>query len=81
MSEAVFLSMDKNKDGFVSKGELKLAQRNVSMAELNALIDEIDTDGDGKLTFEEVKQVALRLKANKPTSSPAKNSSGKKWAI
>jgi hypothetical protein len=34
MSQAVFDDMDKNKDGFVSKGELKLAQRGVSMKDL-----------------------------------------------
>jgi EF hand len=29
MSQAVFDEMDKNKDGFVSKGELRLAQRGI----------------------------------------------------
>jgi hypothetical protein len=29
MSQAVFDEMDKNKDGLVSKGELKLAQRGI----------------------------------------------------
>ena len=62
MSEAVFLAMDKNNDGFVSKGELKLAQRNMSMKELSAIIDEVDADGDGKLTFEEVKKVAQKVR-------------------
>merc|ERR1712080_478402 len=57
ISEDVFNMMDKNKDGFVSKGELKLAQRQISMKELSAIIDSIDTNGDGKLTYEEVKQV------------------------
>ncbi len=62
MSEAVFLAMDKNNDGFVSKGELKLAQRNMTMKELSELIDEVDEDGDGKLTFEEVKRVAMKVR-------------------
>lgn len=57
ISEAVFLDMDKNKDGYVTRGELKLAQRNLSRALLDAIISQADVDGDGKLTFQEVKQI------------------------
>ena len=62
ISEDVFLAIDKNKDGYVSRGELKLAQRNLSLTQVNAIIDELDVNGDGKLTFNEVKQVALKVK-------------------
>ena len=62
ISEDVFLAIDKNKDGYVSRGELKLAQRNLSLTQVNAIIDELDVNGDGKLTFDEVKQVALKVK-------------------
>ena len=62
ISEDVFLAIDKNKDGYVSRGELKLAQRNLSQTQVNAIIDELDVNGDGKLTFDEVKQVALKVK-------------------
>ena len=62
ISESVFIAMDRNKDGYVSRGELKLAQRNLSRDELNAIIEAADVNGDGKLTFEEVKQVALKVK-------------------
>ena len=55
ISEEVFNSMDRNKDGFVSKGELKLAQQKVSMKELASVIDSLDADHDGKLTMEELK--------------------------
>merc|ERR1711997_649988 len=61
ISEAVFNNMDKNKDGFVSKGELKLAQRQISMVELSAIIDSIDKNGDGKLTYDEVKAVLKQV--------------------
>lgn len=63
ISEAVFLAMDKNKDGFVTRSELKLAQRSLTKRELDAIISEVDADGDGKLTFEEVRQVALKATA------------------
>ena len=55
ISEDVFNAMDRNKDGFVSKGELKLAQRDISMNRLAAIIDSIDSDGDGKLNYAELK--------------------------
>lgn len=57
MSHSVFEEMDKNKDGFVSKGELRLAQKNISMKDLAEILQELDNDGDGKLTFDEIKSV------------------------
>jgi len=62
ISEFVFMEMDKNKDGYISKSELRLAQRKVSLADLNQLMDLVDKDHDGKLTFDEVKQMALKYK-------------------
>ena len=44
-----------------STGELKLAQRQISMVELSAIIDSIDKNGDGKLTYEEVKAVLKQV--------------------
>ena len=73
ISEDVFLAMDRNKDGYVSRGELKLAQRNLSLSQVNAIIDELDTNGDGKLTFDEVKQVALKVKDAKNTNKQKKS--------
>ena len=46
---------------FALLGELKLAQRQISMKELSAIIDSIDTNGDGKLTYEEVKAVLKQV--------------------
>ena len=62
------MSLDKNKDGFLSRSELKLAHRNLTRAELDALIGQADVDGDGKLTFEEVKQIVetRRLSGKNP---------------
>ena len=42
-------------------GELKLAQRQISMLELSAIIDSIDKNGDGKLTYDEVKAVLKQV--------------------
>lgn len=65
ISESVFLEMDKNKDGYVSKRELRLAQRNLSLDDINELLGEADTDGDGRLTFEEVRQMAEKVRARR----------------
>ena len=62
------MEMDKNKDGYISKSELRLAQRKVSLTDLNQLMDLVDKDHDGKLTFDEVKQMALKYKESTSTS-------------
>lgn len=74
ISEAVFQAMDKNKDGYVSKGELKLAQRGISMKELGSIIDEVDTDGDGRLTFEEIKMISEKVHAKNKSKTSKKSS-------
>ena len=65
ISQAVFDSMDRNKDGFVSKGELKLAKKGCTLQELNDVINEVDKHSDGKLTFEEVRAINRKARAKK----------------
>ena len=45
--------IDKNKDGFISKAELKLAKKSVAMKDIDACIKEHDIDKDGKLNLKE----------------------------
>ena len=45
--------MDRNKDGYITKGELKLAKKKMSMKEVDATIKDYDLDNDGKLNYEE----------------------------
>ena len=52
--------MDKNKDGFITKGELKLAKKSVGMAEINSVIKQYDIDKDGKLNMDEFKKSSKR---------------------
>ncbi|XP_023320776.1 calmodulin [Eurytemora carolleeae] len=52
-SEAAFRAMDRNKDGFITKGELKLAKKKMSMKEVDQVIQDYDLDQDGKLSYEE----------------------------
>ena len=41
ISSEVFMTLDKNKDGFISRSELKLAHRNLTRAELDAVIGQV----------------------------------------
>ena len=45
--------MDRNKDGYITKGELKLAKKKMTMKEVDQVIKEYDIDQDGKLNYEE----------------------------
>ncbi|XP_059092908.1 uncharacterized protein LOC131888141 [Tigriopus californicus] len=65
LSEAVFAAMDKNKDGLVSKGELKMAQKTMTMKELKEIIDSIDENSDGLLTYEEIKAMSKQAYSKK----------------
>merc|ERR1711933_492396 len=49
-----FKEIDKDGDGFISQNELaKLFDDTLSKHLIKAMIDEIDTDNDGKISFEE----------------------------
>ena len=41
--------IDKNKDGYLSKAELKLINKDASMGDIIKTIDAFDLDKDGKL--------------------------------
>merc|ERR1711997_839581 len=55
-SEDAFKAIDKNKDGFITKGELKLAKKSVGMDQINDVINQYDLNKDGKLSMAEFKQ-------------------------
>ena len=48
-SDYAFKVLDKNNDGYISKGELKLAKKNVTIGEIDKCIKENDSDKDGRL--------------------------------
>ena len=78
----MFYSIDRNKDGYITKGELKLACKGFDMKKLSEIISAIDKDNDGKLTFDEVKEIAKRAhqhqdKAASKSSKPSSKSSKK----
>ena len=58
LSDEVFKAMDKNNDGQISKGELKLARKNLTLKQIEMLISKIDADGNGTISLEELKSHA-----------------------
>lgn len=68
ISQHVFDLMDRNKDGFVSKGELKLVQKDMTMKELGTMLRNIDMNSDGKLTYDEVKKLSKSRSRSKSKS-------------
>ena len=56
LSDEVFKAMDKNNDGQISKGELKLARKNLSLKQIELLISKLDEDGNGTISLEELRK-------------------------
>ena len=81
-SQEAFKALDRNNDGFISKGELKLAKKEVAMKDLEKTINDLDVNKDGKLSLKEYeasgtsKQETLKNYVDKKSS--AKKSSDKK---
>ena len=56
LSDEVFMSMDKNKDGQVSKAEMKLARKNLTMKQIESIIKKLDNNGDGTISLDEMRK-------------------------
>ena len=55
LSDEVFKLMDKNNDGQISKGELKLARKQLTLKQIEMLIGKLDKDGNGTISLDELK--------------------------
>ena len=53
ISEDAFKAIDRNKDGFLTRGELKLTNRNATMGDVNEIIEENDKNMDKRLCINE----------------------------
>jgi len=56
LSDDVFKAMDRNNDGQVSKGELKLARKNLTMKQVQSIMSKLDDNGDGTISWKEMKE-------------------------
>merc|ERR1712227_275842 len=55
LSEEAFKAIDRNKDGFISLGELKLANKDHPIRDIAEKIEDLDMDYDKKLNLVEYK--------------------------
>ena len=55
LSDEVFKLMDRNNDGQISKGELKLARKQLTLKQIDGLIQKLDKDGNGTISLAELK--------------------------
>jgi len=74
-AELAFHALDKDGSGYVTEKELKKLSKKLSTNELKSLMTKLDSDGDGRLSFEEFRVLfenAERRKAaqEKPTAPP-----------
>ena len=51
ISEDAFKAIDRNKDGFLTRGELKMSNKSASMGEVGEVIEEHDQNYDKKLNI------------------------------
>ena len=56
LSDDVFKAMDKNNDGEVSKGELKLAKKDLTMKQIQSIMSKLDNNGDGTISWKEMRK-------------------------
>merc|ERR1711997_411915 len=60
LSDEVFKFMDRNNDGQISKGELKLARKQLTLKQIEMLIKKLDKDGNGTISLAELRSGAAK---------------------
>ena len=60
LSDEVFKLMDRNNDGQISKGELKLARKQLTLKQIEMLIKKLDKDGNGTIDLAELRSGASK---------------------
>ena len=60
LSDEVFKLMDRNNDGQISKGELKLARKQLTLKQIEMLIKKLDKDGNGTIDLAELRSGAAK---------------------
>jgi calcium-dependent protein kinase len=63
--KAAFRMFDKDDSGFISKDEIKESLQKIQKfteEELNEIINQVDENGDGEISFEEFKVIMTNLK-------------------
>jgi len=69
-AELAFSGLDQDKSGYITAKELKLLSKKMSEREIKALMNKLDSDGDGQLSFEEFKVLFDNAEKRRTISEP-----------
>ena len=64
-----FNAYDRNRDGYLTKSEMKKTSKNMTEAQIDAVFEKYDKNKDGKLEFEEFKELMTSNAKNKNSKS------------
>ena len=73
-----FNAYDRNRDGYLTKAEMKKTSKMMTEAQIDAVFEKYDKNKDGKLEFEEFKELMesnSRYKTNQKSKTPTTTSS------
>ena len=77
-AKLAFNAYDRNRDGYLTKAEMKRTSKSMTDAQIDAVFEKYDRNKDGKLDFDEFKELmesnSKSKKNNEASSSKANNS-------
>lgn len=68
-----FNAYDRNRDGYLTKAEMKRTSKSMTEAQIDAVFEKYDRNKDGRLDFEEFKEL---MESNSKTKRQASNAGG-----
>ena len=69
-----FNAYDRNRDGYLTKAEMKRTSKSMTEAQIDAVFEKYDKNKDGKLDFEEFKEL---MESNSKSKMKREGSAGK----
>lgn len=69
-----FNAYDRNRDGYLTKAEMKRTSKSMTDAQIDAVFEKYDRNKDGKLDFEEFKELMESNSKSKSSSQNRNNS-------
>lgn len=73
-----FNAYDRNRDGYLTKAEMKRTSKSMTEAQIDAVFEKYDKNKDGRLEFDEFKE--LMVSNSKPKKQPAAPSVEQDWS-
>ena len=72
-AKLAFNAYDRNRDGYLTKAELRKTSKRMTDAQIDAVFEKYDKNKDGKLDFEEFKDLMENNSKNKAAAAAAAN--------